>query len=288
MVELIMRRHSLLLAVAIAVATSSSAIGAERATPRLLLQALENVDLNLDPTQAAVIFSLKKGDVDPAWDIFASDVQDGDLAGVVSWQLQLFNSNEMKVGYVQGRGAPPRAINWFGASEDGSLLPNGFYKARLIWIDETRKVRKTDAITTGLITLDEMRDFLGPNVTLSYVDEGLIIRIVEGMLFPSGRTDIEPQSLPTLAKIAQFLKSHPHNRLVVDGFTDSVGAADVNGVISSKRAKAVYTYLLQAGIEPDRAIYRGRGAQAPIASNETEVGRAKNRRVEIRVLKLGI
>ena len=271
----------------VALASAPPAFAAAPETPRLLLQAQENLSLNEDPTRAAVSFSLKKGDVDPAWDVFASDVQDGDLRGIVSWQLQLFDSDEKKVGYVQGRGEPPRTIDWFGLSDEGNLLPSGFYKARLIWIDESRTVRKTAPISTSLLTLDAMRDFLGASVTLSYIDEGLIIRIVEGMLFPTGRTEIQPESLPILAKIALFLKSHPRNQLVVEGYTDSMGTGSVNDRISSRRAKAVYAYLLGAGIDPARVSYKGRGADAPIASNATAEGRARNRRVEIRVLKVG-
>ena len=277
-----MQRFASSLAAA-ALLSATAAFGA--GTPRLLLRAEENLDLNADPTSPAVVFGLKKGDADPTWDVFASDLADGDLKGIVSWQLQFFNSTEKEVGYVQGRGAPPSIINWYGLSNEGYLLPNGFYKARLIWMDESRGVRKTAPISTSLMTLDEMRDFLGENVTLSYVDSGLIIRIVEGMLFPSGASKIEPASLPVLAKIALFLKSHPRNQLVVEGFADAQGSGGVNALVSANRAKAVYAYLLSQGIDPARARYQGRGAADPIASNETPEGRAKNRRVEILVLK---
>ena len=277
-----MQRFASSLAAA-ALLSATAAFGA--GTPRLLLRAEENLDLNADPTSPAVVFGLKKGDADPTWDVFASDLADGDLKGIVSWQLQFFNSTEKEVGYVQGRGAPPSIINWYGLSNEGYLLPNGFYKARLIWMDESRGVRKTAPISTSLMTLDEMRDFLGENVTLSYVDSGLIIRIVEGMLFPSGASKIEPASLPVLAKIALFLKSHPRNQLVVEGFADSQGSGGVNALVSANRAKAVYSYLVGMGIDPTRARFQGRGAADPIASNETPEGRAKNRRVEILVLK---
>ena len=268
---------------AVALIFASAAFGA--GTPRLILLAQENLDLNSDPTSPSVIFGMKKGDADPTWDVFAGNIEAGDLKGIVSWQLQLFNSNEKEVAYVQGRGAPPPLINWYGLTNEGYLLPNGFYKARLIWMDESRGVRKTAPISTSLMTLDEMRDFLGANVTLSHVDSGLVIRIVEGMLFPSGASKIDPASLPVLAKIALFLKSHPRNQLVVEGFADSQGSGGVNALVSANRAKAVYAYLVSMGIDPTRARYQGRGAADPIASNETPEGRAKNRRVEILVMK---
>jgi outer membrane protein OmpA-like peptidoglycan-associated protein len=244
------RTASVLAAAALLLAPAAFGAG----TPRLILLAQENLDLNADPASPAVVFGMKKGDADPTWDVFAGNVEEGDLKGIVSWQLQLFNSTEKEVAYVQGRGAPPPLINWYGLTNDGYLLPNGFYKARLIWIDESRAVRKTAPISTSLMTLDEMRDFLGTDVTLSHVDAGLIIRIVEGVLFPPGRSNIEPASLPVLAKIALFLKSHPRNQLVVEGFADSQGSGGVNAVVSANRAKAVYDYLLSKGIDPTRAL----------------------------------
>ncbi|MFI5349015.1 MAG: OmpA family protein [Elusimicrobiota bacterium] len=278
-----MRRFNASALAAVALLFASAAFGA--GTPRLILLAQENLDLNSDPTSPSVIFGMKKGDADPTWDVFASNIEAGDLKGIVSWQLQFFNSSEKEVAYVQGRGAPPPLINWYGLTNEGYLLPNGFYKARLIWMDESRGVRKTAPISTSLMTLDEMRDFLGANVTLSHVDSGLVIRIVEGMLFPSGASKIDPASLPVLAKIALFLKSHPRNQLVVEGFADSQGSGGVNALVSANRAKAVYAYLVSMGIDPTRARYQGRGAADPIASNETPEGRAKNRRVEILVMK---
>jgi OOP family OmpA-OmpF porin len=70
----------------------------------------------------------------------------------------------------------------------------------------------------------------------------------------------------------------------VVGHTDSVGSEQYNQVLSEKRAFIVASYLINKGLPADKVIQRGEGEQQPIATNETTVGRAKNRRVEIKII----
>ena len=82
----------------------------------------------------------------------------------------------------------------------------------------------------------------------------------------------------------KILNKHPY-RVEIGGHTDNVGADGFNKRLSEQRAKAVKDYLMQNGIDAKRLIIRGYGKSKPIASNKTEEGRQKNRRVEFKFIK---
>ena len=103
-----------------------------------------------------------------------------------------------------------------------------------------------------------------------------------GILFDFDKDTLRPESKPTLDEIAKLLKSSPALKLVVAGHTDSQGGFDYNVDLSRRRAASVVAALAsQYGITRDRLTAFGAGMAAPVASNEAEDGRAKNRRVEL-------
>jgi outer membrane protein OmpA-like peptidoglycan-associated protein len=103
-----------------------------------------------------------------------------------------------------------------------------------------------------------------------------------GIYFDTDKTDIKPESAPTLKEIAALLKQDPKLLLFVVGHTDNVGGDDYNMDLSRRRATSVVTALAsQHGIDPRRLKPAGVGLLAPVAPNDTEDGRAKNRRVEL-------
>ena len=105
---------------------------------------------------------------------------------------------------------------------------------------------------------------------------------VYGIQFDTGKSDIKPASEPTLAEIAKMLKAQPALKLHVVGHTDNVAALDLNMKLSKARAEAVVQALTtRHGIAAGRLIPHGVGPVAPVASNDAEPGRAKNRRVEL-------
>lgn len=105
---------------------------------------------------------------------------------------------------------------------------------------------------------------------------------VEGIFFDTGKSTLKPESAPALAEVAKLLSADPSLKLWVVGHTDTVGAFDGNMALSRSRAEAVVTALTTShGIAPARLKGWGVGPLAPLASNETEEGRAKNRRVEL-------
>ncbi len=104
------------------------------------------------------------------------------------------------------------------------------------------------------------------------------------ILFDFNKSEIKPESAPIIDEIADVMLSDPKIQLEIQGHTDNVGGIEYNLTLSEARAKAVYDALIQRGVEARRLRYRGFGFSRPIASNDTEEGRAKNRRTEFVVL----
>jgi OOP family OmpA-OmpF porin len=105
---------------------------------------------------------------------------------------------------------------------------------------------------------------------------------VYGIYFDTGKADVKPESDPTFKKIAKLLRGSPTLKLYVVGHTDNQGALDMNMDLSRRRADAVLAALTtKYGVAPTRLRAFGSGPYSPVASNDSEDGRAKNRRVEL-------
>lgn len=105
---------------------------------------------------------------------------------------------------------------------------------------------------------------------------------IYGIYFDFDKADIKPESEPTLKEIARFLRENPEIRVYIVGHTDNLGKLDYNMELSRKRAENVVKELVNKyGISKERLKAFGVGPLAPVSSNDTEEGRAKNRRVEI-------
>lgn len=105
---------------------------------------------------------------------------------------------------------------------------------------------------------------------------------VYNIFFDTGRADLKPESKAALDEVAGLLKSRPNLRVLVVGHTDSTGAFDMNMKLSADRAAAVVKALIGTyGIAASRLGAHGAGPLAPVASNRTEEGKARNRRVDL-------
>jgi OmpA-OmpF porin, OOP family len=105
---------------------------------------------------------------------------------------------------------------------------------------------------------------------------------VYGIFFDTGKSELKPESEPSINEIVKLLKSDPSLKIYVVGHTDTLGAFDYNVKLSQARASAVVNVLTsQHGIVASRLVPFGAGPTAPVASNENEEGRAKNRRVDL-------
>lgn len=104
----------------------------------------------------------------------------------------------------------------------------------------------------------------------------------QGILFDTGKSNIKPESAPTLKQIATTLKEHPELKIEIQGHTDNVGKADVNLKLSQARAESVKKVLTsEYGVKGDQLTAKGYGDTKPAGANKTPEGRANNRRVEL-------
>ncbi len=120
-------------------------------------------------------------------------------------------------------------------------------------------------------------------VPLSPLTAGSTIAL-RNIFFNTASYDLLPASNAELDKLVKLLQSNPTLRIELGGHTDNVGADAANLTLSDQRAKAVREFVIAKGIEADRITAAGYGETKPIATNDTEEGRAQNRRTEVTVL----
>ena len=109
--------------------------------------------------------------------------------------------------------------------------------------------------------------------------------VFDDLNFETGSTQLTPESRPTLDALVAILKAYPAVNVVLEGHTDSTGDPVANKKLSLDRANAVKTIVVASGVADSRVGTAGFGPEKPIASNDTEDGRAKNRRLELVVDK---
>jgi outer membrane protein OmpA-like peptidoglycan-associated protein len=112
-------------------------------------------------------------------------------------------------------------------------------------------------------------------------DNRLKVMIPGDISFDPGRADIKPNFRPVLDRFAQSLVENPGSVIQIVGHTDATGSDAGNLQLSRDRANATRDYLASRGVATNRIATDGRGAREPVAGNDTEAGRARNRRVEI-------
>ena len=109
-------------------------------------------------------------------------------------------------------------------------------------------------------------------------------RITLKVSFEPAKAYLLPESYGELNKLSQYLFRHPNLVIRIDGHSDDAGSKRSNQKISEQRARAVFEYLITHGVQ-NKMYFLGYGSSVPIADNNTEDGRAKNRRVEFEIIK---
>lgn len=109
--------------------------------------------------------------------------------------------------------------------------------------------------------------------------------VLNNIAFEFGKTVLQPSSYPELNYVVKLMNAYKTLVIEISGHTDNIGSAASNQKLSEERAKTVVDYLLGHGLDPGRLEYKGYGLAQPIAPNNTEEGRAINRRVEFKILK---
>jgi outer membrane protein OmpA-like peptidoglycan-associated protein/tetratricopeptide (TPR) repeat protein len=121
------------------------------------------------------------------------------------------------------------------------------------------------------------------NFQLNKIDVGATM-VLDNIFFETNKATIKTESAAELARLAALLVENPTIRLEISGHTDNVGSYRVNQKLSESRAKSVVNYMVSQGVSADRLEYKGYAFNQPIADNNTTEGRAKNRRVEFKVI----
>lgn len=145
-----------------------------------------------------------------------------------------------------------------------------------------------------LTAQERQRENIGKIESMFAADEGRVYRQANQLVlslnaikFRSGKSTIEPASFAVLAKVSEAIKLFPSANMVVEGHTDSEGSDSANLLLSQDRADAVRQYLISnLGVSAEKVSSVGYGEAKPIASNETESGRARNRRIDV-VMDIG-
>jgi len=121
----------------------------------------------------------------------------------------------------------------------------------------------------------------GTSVKVIRKGDAIILRMPSDVTFAVDRAEIAPDFFPVLASMAETIAKYADTNVQVTGHADSTGTDEHNQALSERRAASVGGYLAGEGVERSRLVMAGRGENSPIASNETETGRAENRRVEV-------
>jgi outer membrane protein OmpA-like peptidoglycan-associated protein len=130
------------------------------------------------------------------------------------------------------------------------------------------------------------RQTAGTGVEVIRSGELLLLRLPSSGTFDVGRSNIRPQAVSTVNEIGLILKRFNQSLVDVLGHTDATGTAASNVSLSQRRAQSVAAQLRTRGVSAARVATKGYGAAHPIADNGTEIGRATNRRVEIKLVPL--
>lgn len=148
----------------------------------------------------------------------------------------------------------------------GHDLPADVVLSRLDFCEVQKREQRM-----SLVTSKEMQNEISLNGKVA----------LYGIEFDFNSAEIRPSSEPALAEIRTLLQSAPELKILVVGHTDAVGSFEYNRGLSQRRAEAVVQYLVGRGISRERLFPVGVSFAAPVATNATEEGRAKNRRVEL-------
>jgi outer membrane protein OmpA-like peptidoglycan-associated protein len=119
--------------------------------------------------------------------------------------------------------------------------------------------------------------------TVERVGEGILITFDSGLLFDVDKSDIQTATKANLDELSATLKKYDDTNILVEGHTDNTGDNSYNQKLSDKRAESVENYLVAQGVADKRITTKGYGESQPKADNNTDSGRAANRRVEVAI-----
>jgi len=168
----------------------------------------------------------------------------------------------------------------FAAERDATAAQRDTVKADLAKVEIERAAIEKERDELAKMLKEALSSVAETNETA----RGVIVNL-SGILFDLGKATLQPSAQLTVAKLAGILTVFRNMNLSIEGYTDTTGTDEVNMKLSNDRAKTVYDFLQTQGIAASRMKYQGFGPANPVAPNDTEANRAKNRRVEVVLTK---
>jgi outer membrane protein OmpA-like peptidoglycan-associated protein len=165
---------------------------------------------------------------------------------------------------------------------DGSVFKTT-YQGKELWIYVNSNTNSTDLDNYGIMSIevDVMKQEVSAQDIKGSIDSQGKIALY-GILFDTGKSDIKPESEPSIRSVAGYLTDNPGVNVFIVGHTDNTGNYDMNLKLSKSRGESVRNYLVaKYNISPARLTGDGVGPVCPVSTNDTDAGKALNRRVEI-------
>ena len=159
-------------------------------------------------------------------------------------------------------------------------------KIKALQLIDSLQVGGAEVLAVNIANTLSSYNFSSPkkiDFELEQLGNGKAFRL-DNIYFATNSFELNNTSSEILFAFSDYLKLNNSLRLAIHGHTDNIGSASANLLLSKNRAKAVFSFLLDNGIKKDRLDFQGFGKQKPIITNETEKGRAQNRRTEFVIL----
>lgn len=131
---------------------------------------------------------------------------------------------------------------------------------------------------------DRHRYYYIDDIYIGIVPENLAY-VFTGIVFENDKAEIQSEFLPQLVLIKDYLQLNRKVNIIITGHTDNTGTETYNEELSLERAKSLSDYLINNGIQNNRVLIQGAGSKKPISTNDSEIGKRLNRRVEIEFIR---
>jgi outer membrane protein OmpA-like peptidoglycan-associated protein len=178
-----------------------------------------------------------------------------------------------------GINEPSKDLSWNGRNEEnGRILAEDAYNVTIEAWDKKGGYSVSDPLEVKVMM--NIKD-----VKVQTTEEEIQINMEADVLFDFNKSDLKPKALKPLDRVKRILDIYVDERILVEGHTDSIGKAAYNQSLSERRAESVKKYLVKQGVDEGRVETKGYGELKPVASNATSIGRRKNRRVQIIILR---
>ncbi len=244
------------------------------------------------PAEVAVTLSFKDPSFNPGIDKIPIRIQYKNAANIRKWQLTITNNAGRAVYLHKSAKRPPKHFIWNGRDDKDNAVEGGdVFSAQLTGTDKYKRTWQSNiAKVKSEIKIEKYEELMvmkdpDSGITTRKKVRGLKFKLTN-IEFESNSAELKDTTRPIMEMVAAVLKKYNAYMILIQGHTDMIGGTVYNKRLSRERAKNVGKYLNTIfNIEERRIQCMGYGLSNPIASNETEEGRAKNRRVEFKLIQ---